>query len=165
MACQIIEAANAASKGGGSLPDPVYQALLTALDDEYKAEATYAAIIALHGEIRPFSNIIQAERRHAAAIAKVLKSHGHHVPENGYKSGALSLPAAPSDVKNACAIAVEAEEDNIRLYNEELLPVVSEFPEISALFRKLRDSSEQRHLPAFQRCFARRSGQRMESHK
>ena len=37
--------------------------LLEALDDERKAEATYAAVIEKFGEVRPFINIIDAERR------------------------------------------------------------------------------------------------------
>ena len=34
--------------------------LLEALDDERKAEATYAAVIEKFGEVRPFINIIDA---------------------------------------------------------------------------------------------------------
>jgi hypothetical protein len=41
-----------------------------ALDDEYKAEATYAAVITRFGPVRPFINIVEAERRHAGALIR-----------------------------------------------------------------------------------------------
>ena len=44
------------------------KALRMALDDEYRAEATYAAVIETFGEVRPFIRIIDAERRHAARV-------------------------------------------------------------------------------------------------
>ena len=39
---------------------------MAALDDEYRAEAIYDAVMQKFGEVRPFINIIEAERRHAA---------------------------------------------------------------------------------------------------
>ncbi len=49
------------------------QALLAILDaaiqDEYHAEAVYQGVLGDFGPVRPFSNIIGAEVRHAAAIA------------------------------------------------------------------------------------------------
>ena len=47
--------------------------LLHALDDERKAEAAYAAVIAKFGPIQPFSNIIGAEQRHAVALERQLR--------------------------------------------------------------------------------------------
>ena len=38
------------------------EALDLAINDEYKAQATYQKVIDKFGEIRPFSNIIQAEQ-------------------------------------------------------------------------------------------------------
>ena len=45
--------------------DTDVEALQLALEDEYRAEAMYEAVIEDFGEVRPFINIIEAERRHA----------------------------------------------------------------------------------------------------
>jgi len=158
MPCQIIKTANvaaAAATNGPAIPTDVIEALFVALDDEHHAEATYAAIIARHGDVRPFSNIIKAERRHAAAIAKVLKAYNVAVPGNGYLSGHLALEDTPDQLGEACAQGVAAEIENVRLYDERLIPTVAAFPDIAALFTELRDSSRDRHLPAFRRCATR----------
>lgn len=55
---------------------------LDALEDEYKAEATYAAVLIHFGDVRPFSNIVDSERRHSTAIAQQLDRLGHTVPTN-----------------------------------------------------------------------------------
>lgn len=157
MPCQIIKTANVATNSPAISAD-VIEALLVALDDEHHAEATYAAVIARHGDARPFSKIIKAERRHAASIAKVLKAYDVEVPKNGYLSGGLSLEDTPDQLGEACAQGVAAEIENIRLYDERLIPAVAAFPEIAALFTELRDSSRDRHLPAFQRCATRDEG-------
>jgi hypothetical protein len=48
----------------GALSSEAKEALIMALDDEYKALATYDATIGVLGEVRPFS-MIQAGRRTA----------------------------------------------------------------------------------------------------
>ena len=42
--------------------------LIEAIDDEYKARATYRLVIREFGEIRPFINIVEAESRHIEAL-------------------------------------------------------------------------------------------------
>jgi hypothetical protein len=37
--------------------------LMAALDDEYQARATYAQVLEDFGDVRPFSNIVEAEDR------------------------------------------------------------------------------------------------------
>lgn len=51
-----------------SLTPETIAALAEALDDEYKARATYAKVIERFGPVRPFVNIIKAEERHAQAL-------------------------------------------------------------------------------------------------
>ena len=41
-----------------------------AIQDEYHAEQVYLKVMATFGAVRPFSNIVNAERRHASALAK-----------------------------------------------------------------------------------------------
>ena len=95
--------------------------LLDALDDERKAEATYAAVIAKFGPVRPFSNIIEAEQRHASALERQLRRLGLTVPPNPW-TGKVSAPAT---LKEACESAVEGEIENIALYDR-LIPMIDD---------------------------------------
>ena len=58
------------------------QALIEALDDEYKACASYAHIISTFGEIRPFINIMEAEKRHIQALLPLFRKYGFSIPED-----------------------------------------------------------------------------------
>jgi len=131
-------------------------ALDSALQDERNAEAVYGAVIRKFGNVRPFSNIIAAERRHASMLIDLYKTYGISVPENGYATGALAAPVAPATLAEACKIGVEAEIANRDLYDETLLPAVAAYPDITQVMRRLRDASEENHLPAFRRCANRR---------
>ena len=56
-------------------------ALLEALEDEYKARATYRLVINKFGQIRPFINIIQSEERHIQALLPLFrKYHSEFIP-------------------------------------------------------------------------------------
>lgn len=124
-------------------------ALRMALDDEYRAEATYKAVLDKFGDARPFVNIIQAERRHAAMAAAQMQRLGMEVPSNPYLGGVQ----APATLLEACQTGVQAEVENIALYDK-ILPGVSD-PQIRMTLEKLQAASRDRHLPAFQRCVAR----------
>jgi hypothetical protein len=130
-------------------------ALGSALQDERHAEAFYSAVMAKFGGARPFSNIIEAERQHEAMLIDLYAAYGVAVPENGYASGALVSPAAPDTLLDACKIGVEAEIANRDLYDVTLLPAVAAYPDITLVMQRLRDASEENHLPAFQRCVDR----------
>lgn len=58
----------------------------------------------------------------------------------------------PETLPEVCAIGVTAEIDNARLYDEELLPAVAAFDDITTVFKALSAASTNNHLPAFQRC-------------
>lgn len=135
-----------------SLSDAGKAAVLRALDDEYHAEAVYAATLKTFGDVRPFSNIIKAERQHQAALLDLMKTYGIAAPANGYLTGEKPLEALPATLQEVCEIGVSAEIENARLYDEDLLPVVAGHPDIIRVFTNLRDASIDKHLPAFQRC-------------
>lgn len=143
------------------LSDAGKAAVLRALDDEYHAEAVYAVILAAFGDVRPFSNIIEAERRHQAALFGLMTTYGIPVPANDYLLGKTPIAPLPATVQAACEIGVAAEIENARLYDEDLLPAVADHADITQVFTRLRDASINNHLPAFQRCAARRGGQGM----
>ncbi len=50
------------------MSETVDNILIEAINDEYKARATYRHVIRKFGEIRPFINIVDAESRHIEAL-------------------------------------------------------------------------------------------------
>ena len=134
-----------------SLSETEIHALHAALDDEYCAWATYDQIISDFGEVPPFSNIREAEVRHIAALRSLFVRYALPVPENPW----LGKVPRYASLREACAAAVTAEIANGRLY--ERLLASTDRPEILTVFRNLREASQQRHLPAFQRCARYRS--------
>ncbi|OYX63307.1 MAG: DUF2202 domain-containing protein [Sphingomonadales bacterium 32-64-17] len=126
--------------------------LLEALDDERKAEATYAAVIAKFGAVRPFANIIDAERRHAAALERQLRRLGIGVPPDPWPGKVK----APATLAEACASAIEGEIQNVALYDR-LIPLIAD-PAARQVMENLQAASRDRHLPAFRRCLERERG-------
>ncbi|MFM2279203.1 MAG: hypothetical protein RLZZ444_1434 [Pseudomonadota bacterium] len=126
--------------------------LLEALDDERKAEATYGAVIEKFGEVRPFINIIEAERRHSAAIERQMTRLGFAIPANQWQSRGM----APDTLAEACRMAIEAEVENIALYDR-LLPAIAD-DSVRHVLQNLQDASRDNHLPAFRRCLERENG-------
>lgn len=74
-----------------------------ALDDEYKARATYRKVIEAFGPVRPFVNIVEAEDRHAEAI----EATEAHLRAPGYDPADLLGAKGFSRIKGL-ADAVEA---------------------------------------------------------
>ncbi|MCC6906932.1 MAG: DUF2202 domain-containing protein [Phycisphaerales bacterium] len=129
------------------LDEPTQRALLAALDDERRAEALYAEIISSMGEIRPFVNIVQAERRHQMLLTPLLEKYGVQAPANPYGSFEFEVPATRSE---ACVLAARSERENIALYDR-LLPTIEQ-QDVRDAFERLRWASAEHHLPAFERC-------------
>ena len=128
------------------------QALLEALDDEYKAHTTYDQVIHDFGPVRPFINIVEAEARHIAALLTLFERYGLPVPPNPWPGKAPHYP----DIDAACVAAVQAEIDNAALYDR--LLASTRRPDVLAVLQALRSASQDRHLPAFQRCAQRSAG-------
>ena len=127
-------------------------ALLEALDDEYKAWATYDQVLADFGPVRPFVNVIEAEARHISALAQLFERYKIAMPRNPWPG---KVPRY-SSLKDACEAGVRGEIENDALYRR-LLPAVRH-TDIRAVFERLRAASQNRHLPAFQRCASRPGG-------
>lgn len=135
----------------GTLPSSVKEALDTALDDEYKAYSTYQAVIAKLGNTRPFAMIIGAEEQHIASLKALYSKYGETPKANPY----LGKVTAPATLALACDTGVSAEISNADLYQNKLLPAVTDYPDITAVFTQLMDASRTKHLPAFERCSTR----------
>lgn len=121
------------------------QALNAAIDDEYRARATYQNTIERFGDVRPFSKIAGAEERHVGALKSLFQLFGLKVPPDEWKHKA---PVALT-LKDACAAGIKSEERNIQLY-ETLLTNVQD-KNIRDIFSNLKSASKQ-HLRAFKRC-------------
>ena len=126
------------------------KALVAALDDEYRAEAIYAAVIKKFGEARPFINIIEAELRHAAMVKAEMDRLGiSYAKANPW----LDKEHAPASLLEACQQGIIAEQENIALYDK-LLPTIQDV-QVRETLSTLQWASRERHLPAFERCVAR----------
>lgn len=132
----------------GTLPADIKESLLRGLDDEYKAYATYKAVMDSYGNIRPFIMIARAETQHIASIQALFEKYGVQIPENPY----LGKIVVPGSIQASCAVGVKAEIENVALYKNDLLPKVAKYPDITQVFTNLMNASEQKHLPAFQNC-------------
>jgi hypothetical protein len=126
--------------------------LIAALDDEYQARATYAQVIADFGDVRPFSNIVEAEDRHARALIRIFERYGVPVPPDTWPG---RVPRYGS-LREACEAGVAAEVANAGLYDELLSG--TQRTDIREVYENLLEASQERHLPAFRRCAEREAG-------
>jgi len=125
------------------------RALNEALDDEYRAWATYNQVIADFSEVPPFSNIREAEARHIEALCTLFARYGLPVPENPWPGKV----ARYANLQAACEAGVAAEITNGEMY--ERLLGATQRPDILTVLRNLKEASQQRHLAAFRRCAQR----------
>ena len=130
-----------------ALPSQVMSAVQAGILDEYNAYNLYQAVLDQFGPVRLFMNIQAAEAQHIAAWQRIFSQY------------AIPLPQVPVlDQKPrfatrfaACEAAVNAEMTNVKLYDN-MLKTVSAYPDIVRVVTALRNASQTRHLPAFQRC-------------
>ncbi len=123
-------------------------ALEKAIDDEYKALSVYESVIKKFGSVRPFSMIKGAEEQHIASLKNLFDKYGLKAPANTW-TNKISIPAT---LQESCQIGVDAEIANAALYNNELLPAVTSYEDITLVFTNLMNASQQKHLQAFERC-------------
>mgnify|MGYP003530464339 CR=1 FL=1 len=129
----------------GTLTDREIEDLLAALDDEYKARATYRQVLADFGDVRPFSNIVEAEQRHIDALLVLFERYGIEVPEDPWPGQAPRF----SSIEEACQAGVQDEIDNAALYDRVLAG--TERDDVLATYQNLQRASQENHLPAFER--------------
>jgi len=125
------------------------EVLCEALDDEYRARATYQKVIDTFGPVRPFVNIVEAEDRHAQALLSLFARFGVEPPPDNW----AGRVAAPASLLDGCRAGVEAEIENEAMYERLLRQTAN--PDVLAVMRRLQEASQERHLPAFQRCLER----------
>lgn len=138
-----------------SAESPLHRALCDALDDEFRARATYQAVIDAFGPMHPFVHILQSEQRHIDVLLSLCAARGLPPIADPYAAG---LPA-PSSIEEACRNAILAETENVILYDH-LMASAGDDEEVLWVFRGLRRASAYCHLSAFQR---RLEGRQAES--
>jgi hypothetical protein len=117
------------------------------IQDEYHAEAVYTRVVLDLGNVRPFSNIVEAERQHALSIARLYEARGLAVPASAWTPDAV---AGFATLSAACAAGAAAELANLALYDAAL---ALELPaDARVAFEANRRASIENHYPAFQRC-------------
>lgn len=142
-----------AAANAATLSDGARSAIEAALEDEHRAEAFYAAVMEKFGDVRPFRNIIRAEQAHAAELNALLVNYGLEQKTANPHLGSAELAAlVPETLGDACKIGVDAEIANRELYDKRLMPAVQDYADVQVVFAALRDASEKKHLPAFERC-------------
>ena len=132
------------------MPETLSGALIEAINDEYKAQATYRLVISKFGEIRPFINIVEAEGRHIEALLPLFIKYEIAIPEDNWSSRIIP----PKSLLEACRVGVESEIENAEMYNR-LLDSTKEYPDVQQVLLQLQRASAENHLPAFQRCVER----------
>ncbi len=125
------------------------KALSEALEDEYRARATYRKVIEAFGPVRPFVNIVEAEERHAKALFALFQAFGVEPPQDTWAERVTTPPT----LAEACRMGVEAEIENAAMYDR-LIDQISN-PGARDVMRRLQRASQERHLPAFRRCLER----------
>ena len=128
----------------GKVEGALWQALMSP-DGEYASSASYAAVIARHGEVEPYVTIRAAEERHIAALTRQLQRLGVEVPDNPW-TGQVE---APEELRQAAADWAEGEVANVALYDR-LLDDVSSDRAAVRVFTNLRRASLEAHLPLFE---------------
>jgi hypothetical protein len=135
---------------GGANQEPLteseIEALNLALDDEYKALATYQGVLDTFGEVAPFAEITLSEQRHIDALVTQFDKYGIPVPENPW-FGAVPVFTTLSE---ACQAGVEAEIANVALYEQ--LFTMTDHQDLLQVFTNLSQASQESHLPEFQAC-------------
>lgn len=131
------------------LTEDEIQSLKEALEDEYLSWTTYDQVIRDFGEARPFINIRGAEARHIEALRSLYVRYKVEMPKNTWLGRVERYP----DLQAACEAGVKAEIANAEMYDR-LLTVIQR-PDMRRVLINLKTASQQRHLPAFERCVQR----------
>lgn len=138
--------ANLPAAYAGELPNEVIDLMISGWVDEQNAYAVYEGVIAQFGNVRPFVNIQRAEAQHIAAWEFLFDRYGIAIPE----TPTVEIPQFVS-LTDACQLGATAEVANFDLYDT-MLTTFDQYPDIHQVALNLRDASEYKHLPAFQRC-------------
>ena len=154
LAAAYASEAALGAKAAALDPEPsIAEMLRYAIEDEYLARGEYELIMRKFGSMRPFSNIIKAEESHIAWLRDAYTAAALAPPRDESASQVI----APATLKESFQAGIQAEIDNIAMYDSFLSSTIAGLPEnaaIRALFVRLRDASKN-HLSAFRQALSR----------
>jgi hypothetical protein len=131
----------------GALSDndlSVADMLMYAVEDEYLARGEYLAIIDKFGNQKPYDNIVKSEETHLSFLREVYLSYELEFPEDSSEDHII----IPDDLLEAAKTGVQAEIDNIAMYEKFLS---YDLPEnVIEVFSALKSGSDS-HLLAFEK--------------
>jgi hypothetical protein len=145
----LIASDEIGAKAAKANPNPSIEEMLNyAIQDEYLARAEYYEVLARFGSVRPFSNIVKSEETHVSMLVPLFEKYSFVVPKDSFTSHVV----VPDNLEMALEIGVQAEIDNIEMYEsflERELPA-----DIRTAFERLKAASEN-HLRAFRNGLSR----------
>jgi hypothetical protein len=118
--------------------------LVAAIEDEYKAQAEYDALIDTFGAVKPLTNIIKAEANHIDALEALFEAYGFPIPEDN----GVQFVVLPDTLDESFQTGVDAEIKNIAIYEDFLKQDLPQ--DVEDAFINLMNASEN-HLAAFER--------------
>lgn len=122
-----------------------------AYEDEMLAQGEYEALLEAFGSVRVLDNIKRAEEKHIVAVEGLYDDHQIDLPDFDTEG----LTVVPDTLEEAYKIGVEAEINNINMYEIFLEKDLDD--ETRRVFTALKDASI-KHLAAFERQVDRDSG-------
>lgn len=131
----------------GALADTdltILDMLTYAIQDEYTARAEYEVIIDEFNTGTPYTNIIKSEETHIAYLTELFDAYGIALPAD---TSSTHL-AVPSSLLEAAKTGVQAELDNIAMY-EKFLAQDGLPEDVKTVFTELMNASKS-HLAAFE---------------
>lgn len=117
--------------------------LMYAAQDEYLARAEYEAIIEEFNVSRPYFNIMRSEETHLDSLSDIYETYSLEFPSDTSKEQLV----IPTSLLEAAKVGVQAEIDNIAMYEEFLTYDLPD--DIEEVFNSLLKGSLN-HLKAFQ---------------
>lgn len=124
--------------------------LMYAAQDEYLARAEYEAIIEEFNVSRPYSNIMRSEETHLDSLRDIYETYSIEFPSDTSKEQLV----IPTSLLEAAKVGVQAEIDNIAMYEEFLTYDLPD--DIEEVFNSLLEGSLN-HLEAFRTQVAKLS--------
>lgn len=107
-----------------------------AIEDEYLARGEYEIAINHFGDEKPFPNIINSEVNHINWLKNLFEKYNFKTPKDESKN----FLDSPANFINALNLGVEAEIENIEMYERFLLEEIPD--DVREVFIKLRDASK-----------------------
>lgn len=131
-------------------PDPtdIDAILVSALQEEYRAQYLYRSVLEDFPGAMPFAVIAEAEAQHVAALLGLFVRREKTPPPSATSAADFSPYAS---LPAACAAGVAAEAADAAFYTPYLQR--QDLPQdVRMVFTNLQRASLENHLPAFERC-------------